>query len=62
MRDIGFLASSSSSTAAARTLLVLRIENIGTTPAVEVRFEFDTPPRSSLGDIENLRLLREGIP
>lgn len=41
---------------------MLRVENVGTTPAYNVRLTFDPPPRSTMGDMEDLRMLKEPIP
>jgi hypothetical protein len=41
---------------------MFRVENVGTTPAYNVRIRFDEAPRSEMRDIEDLRLLKESIP
>lgn len=45
-----------------QTLFMFRVENLGTTPAYNVRIEFDDAPRSEMRDLEDLRLLKEPIP
>jgi len=45
-----------------QTLFMLKVENIGKTPAFNVKIRFDVPPRSEMRDVENLRMLSEPIP
>jgi hypothetical protein len=45
-----------------QTIFMLKVENIGKTPAYGVEIRFDEPPRSQMRDVENLRMLTEPIP
>jgi hypothetical protein len=45
-----------------RTIFMLKVENIGKTPAYNVKIRFDVPPRSEMREVENLRMLAEPIP
>jgi hypothetical protein len=43
-------------------LFMLTVENIGSSPAFDVVIEFDQPLRSSLKEIEDVRMFNEPIP
>lgn len=43
-------------------LFVFAVENVGRTPAFNVKIQFDDPPRSETKELEDLRMLREPIP
>lgn len=45
-----------------RLLFILSVENVGTSPARNVRIDFDEAPRSNLNEIERLRIFSEPIP
>ncbi|MGH3788307.1 MAG: hypothetical protein ACRDRG_17580 [Pseudonocardiaceae bacterium] len=45
-----------------RSLFMLTVENIGKTPAFDVAIKFNEPLRSSMKEIEQVRMLREPIP
>jgi hypothetical protein len=45
-----------------RTIFMLKVENVGKTPAHNIELRFDVPPRSEMRDLENLRMLTEAIP
>ncbi|MEO2106133.1 MAG: hypothetical protein ABGZ36_10900 [Actinomycetota bacterium] len=43
-------------------VFMLCVENVGRSPAFNVRINFDKPPRSLHKDIENVRMLKDPIP
>lgn len=45
-----------------RLLFMLSVENVGNTAAHNVKIDFEEQPRSTLKEIEQLRMLREPIP
>lgn len=45
-----------------RSLFMLTVENVGSTPAFDVVIEFDKPVRSSIKEIEDVRMFKEPIP
>lgn len=45
-----------------RMLFMLTVENVGSTPAFDVVIEFDKPLRSSIKEIEDVRMFKEPIP
>jgi hypothetical protein len=45
-----------------RSLFMLTVENVGSTPAFDVVIKFDKPLRSSMKEIEQVRMLQEAIP
>lgn len=45
-----------------RQLFMLVVENVGNTPAFDVKIEFDKPLRSTMKEIEEVRMLREPSP
>lgn len=45
-----------------RDLFMLTVENVGSTPAYDVRVQFDPNLRSSMNEIEKVRMFHEPIP
>jgi hypothetical protein len=45
-----------------RQMFMLVVENVGSTPAFDVKIEFDKPLRSTMKEIEQVRMLREPSP
>lgn len=45
-----------------RSLFMLAVENVGSTPAFNVAIKFDQPPQSRITDFRQVRMLQEPIP
>lgn len=45
-----------------QTLFMLVVENVGSTPAFDVKLDFDRPLQSNLGELHQVRMFNEPIP